>query len=44
MDRRRALGFLLLLLGALLLFYGGVTGRVSTLLAAFLTPAYLEET
>lgn len=42
-GRGRAIGFVVLLLVALLLLYAGVTGRAADMLAALLTPAYLEE-
>lgn len=42
MNRNRALGFLVLLVLALLLFWAAFTGRSADLFAAFLTPAYLE--
>ncbi len=44
MNRRRAIGFVVLFLVTLLLFWAAFTGRSADLLAAVFTPAYLEET
>ena len=43
MNRNRLLGFIILLAVALLLLWASVTGAGADVLAALLTPAYLEE-
>jgi len=42
-SRHQLFGFALLFILALLLIWGGITGRTADMLAALLAPAYLEE-